>query len=48
MLRKNKEIKLSDDDSLHIAYSKLKARVQKVLKHHDFYHVNLKKMFGRN
>lgn len=47
MLLRNKEIQLSIEDPLYIAYSRLKAKVQKVLKHHDFYYVNLKEIFGQ-
>jgi len=47
VLYRNREIKLALEDPLYIAYSRLKAKVQKVLKHHDFYYVNLKEIFGQ-
>ncbi|XP_022162761.1 DNA polymerase alpha catalytic subunit [Myzus persicae] len=47
VLLRNREIQLATEDPLYIAYSRLKAKVQKVLKHHDFYYVNLKQIFGQ-
>jgi len=47
VLYRNKEIKLSIEDPLYIAYNRLKIKVQKALKHHDFYYVNLKEIFGK-
>lgn len=46
VLQRNKEIQLTKDDPLYTAYSRLKANVEKVLKHHDFYYVNLKDIFS--
>jgi len=46
-LYRNKELKLANEDPLYLAYGRLKTKMQKVLKHHDFYYVNLKEIFGQ-
>lgn len=47
VLYRNKEIKLSNEDPLYIAYNRLKIKVKKALKRHDFYYVNLKEILGK-
>jgi hypothetical protein len=48
VLHRNKDLQLNIDHPLYTAYSRLKSRVKETLKHHDFYYVNLKEIFGQN
>uniref|UniRef100_A0A2S2QB52 DNA polymerase n=1 Tax=Sipha flava TaxID=143950 RepID=A0A2S2QB52_9HEMI len=48
VLHRNKDLQLNTDHPLYTAYSRLKSRVKETLKHHDFYYVNLKEIFGQN